>query len=178
MSAQNKLDNATQRYLHRMLFKVDITCKALASFKTYLWYVSLGQKLSELRLATIASQKCWNRGNISIHVLERSLLYELLMESWNMACLDLHDASWWHVLIWLVTHFFGYEGRGGVEGECSTSLMNVHNGGYVMSHPINLLIKGIYLNLLHSRRVSGFSTLASHSASEVERNGNNSKQQN
>ena len=112
MSAQNKLDNATQRYLHRMLFKVDITCKALASFKTYLWYVSLGQKLSELRLATIASQKCWNRGNISIHVLERSLLYELLMESWNMACLDLHDASWWHVLIWLVTHFFGLRGEG------------------------------------------------------------------
>ena len=58
-----------------------------------------------------------------------------------------------------------YEGRGGVEGECSASLMNGYKGGYVMSHPISLLIKGIYLNLLHSRRVSGFSALASHSAS-------------
>lgn len=46
----------TRRYLPRMIFKVDITYKALASFTTYLTYVSFGQKLSELRLATIASQ--------------------------------------------------------------------------------------------------------------------------
>lgn len=66
-----------------MLFKVDITYKALASFKSYLKYVSFGQKLSELRLATITSQKCWNRDNISIHVLKRSLTVTLLIASWN-----------------------------------------------------------------------------------------------
>ena len=35
LSSQNKLDYTTQRYLLRLLFKVDITHKALASFKAY-----------------------------------------------------------------------------------------------------------------------------------------------